>query len=264
MVPPQSFEPEVEAVTGPPPRNLPATAEQLLARRSTIAAGWVVLALVVIGLAAVAFVGRNQIVAFWPPAIQLYDTLGIEVAEGHPERLFGAGLSVRNVASEVVEEDGGDAATIIIRGEVVNESDVPRPVPPLMVRLVDDSGEALHAWVFAITDAPLQPGETEAFETSLSEFDRAVTKLEILPAPGEDELDSTSESASEPPDAGAGDDPAEHSGGRPTSHPVSGTDAATGDDPGHGTDQATVPTGGAPGEDPDRPPQRYPQAREFE
>ena len=290
MVPPQSFAPETETAAGPPPRNLPATAEQLLARRSTIAAGWVVLALVIVGLAAVAFVGRNQIVAFWPPALQLYDTLGIEVADGYPERLFGAGLSVRNVASEVVEEEGGDAATIFIRGEVVNESDVPRPVPPLMVRLVDDRGEALHEWVFAITDTPLPSGETEAFETSLREFDPSVTKLEILPADND-----PNEGPAEPPDAGASEHSAEHPAESPAESPaeraVGGTADPSSDEPGHGpadnrshgpdgatesragdqaddgaghgADQAPVSAADPPVESPQNPPRQYPQAREF-
>ena len=186
-------EPEVRIADVPPvapppdqaeravrPPNLPATFEQLRQRSLRVVAGWVVLAVVIVGLLTAGFLGRRHIVAFWPPAIELYDSLGIAVADDGGEAIFGEGLAVEDLWHDRVVE--GDGEVLVIHGRLINRADVARPVPPLRVRLTDADGEIHHEWTFSVGRERLEPGESVGFDTSLRNPERTVTLLEISPA----------------------------------------------------------------------------------
>jgi|GEM_PF-1138748 len=117
-----SAESPAEEITAPPletgPRTIPAGAElpsfpQKSTRRNT-AIGWVVLAVVVIGVLGGGTIARDQIVALWPPAAKLYETVGLAV-EPVP-----FDLALRNVKHSQRTEDG--VPVLIIEGEVKNNS----------------------------------------------------------------------------------------------------------------------------------------------
>ena len=161
------------------PRNLPATFEQLRRRSLRVAMGWAVLVVVVVALLTAGFLGRRQIVAFWPPAIELYDSLGIAVANEGGEPIFGEGLAVEGLSLDRLTEDDGEV--LYIRGRLINRADVTRPVPALRVRLTDADGEIRHEWTFSVSSDRLGPGESVGFETSLRNPEGTVTRLEIAP-----------------------------------------------------------------------------------
>jgi predicted Zn finger-like uncharacterized protein len=129
------------AITAPdPPR-----------RRARSGLGWVVLILL-IGCAVVGvIVGRDQIVAMWPPAAQIYELVGLKLQP------LGAGLEIGNVTST------RNADGLIVEGDITNRVGVPHEVPHLRVALRDANR---HELIFKIVDPPrekLLPGETSHF-----------------------------------------------------------------------------------------------------
>ena len=126
------------AITAPvPPR-----------RRSGSGLGWVILILLIGAAAVGAIFARNQIVAFWPPAAQLYERVGLSTGP------LGAGLDIANVATT------RNADGLIVEGDITNKVGVTRAVPRLRVAL-RDAGQ--HELVFKIIEPPrekLLPGET--------------------------------------------------------------------------------------------------------
>lgn len=164
----------------PPGSNLPAPARP---RRSSAAAGWMLLVLLVAGLVAVGYVGRERIVRLWPPSIKLYQELGVDVAGLDLGGLdgVGAGLALANLTSERTRVTG--VPMLWLRGEVTNESAVSRTVPPLRVEVSDGDGRPLADWTLTVDPPVLEPGETARFESSLHNVDDAAAKLVISAAP---------------------------------------------------------------------------------
>ena len=129
------------AITAPaPPRHR---------RRSGL--GWVSLILLVGAAIIGVVVGRDQVVALWPPAAQFYELVGLKTQP------LGAGLDIANVTST------RNADGLIVEGDITNKMGVPRTVPHLRVALRDANKKEL---VFKIVDPPrerLLPGETSHF-----------------------------------------------------------------------------------------------------
>ncbi len=164
----------------PPSANLPARPEDVARRPAGSAAAWVLLAAVIGAIVALGYVGRHDVVRLWPPALALYDGLGIDMAGLDPVEDLGVspGLVVRpDLESEIVPSPAGD--TLRIRGHIDNVSEVPRVVPPLEVELSDAEDNALHRWVFRPEADRLEPGESVPFETSFTGADTEVARLEI-------------------------------------------------------------------------------------
>lgn len=118
---------------------------------------WILLFLLVIGLAAGIFLGRAHIVAAWPPAALLYDKIG------YPAPVPGEGLLIRNIRVERLME--GPTMILVVQGEVVNLSDEPLTVPPMKAHLRDLQRKDLQDWEFEANRLELAPGEVTAFRT---------------------------------------------------------------------------------------------------
>lgn len=161
--------------------GLPATAGPR--KRGPGAAVLALLILLIGGLAAVGYVARTQIVGLWPPALKLYDTLGLPVdleATGLLDAL-SAGLDIADVEVEWIEEIGSQV--LWVRGRISNESDVSRRVPPLRIELRDDEGRPVADWVFTADRDRLPPGHSTLFETSGAVPDSRPTVMQITLAP---------------------------------------------------------------------------------
>ncbi len=120
-------------------------------RRRHSGLGWVVLILLIGAVIVGAIVGRDQIVALWPPAAPFYELVGLKTQP------LGAGLDIANITST------RNADGLIVEGDVSNKIGVPRMVPRLRVALRDGSQ---HELVFKVIEPPrerLQPGETSHF-----------------------------------------------------------------------------------------------------
>ena len=132
--------PRPAIVAPPPPRRH---------RRSGL--GWVVVILMLGGAIVGAILGRDQVTALWPRAVQFYELVGLK------HEALGAGLDIAHVIST------RNADGLIVEGDITDRTSVPRSVPHLRVALRD---AAQHELIFKIVDPPrerLLPGETSHF-----------------------------------------------------------------------------------------------------
>lgn len=127
-------------------------------RASPQAAGWALFLIVLVGLGALFYFGRQQIVAMAPQAERLYALFGI--ATESPEQ----GLELRDVKSVRRLVDG--ERVVVIEGVVANVSDKTKELPSLEARLTDGSGAELDRWTFSAAESTLDPGTVTAFETT--------------------------------------------------------------------------------------------------
>lgn len=118
---------------------------------------WILLLLLIVGLAAGLFFGRTQIVAAWPPAALLYEKIG------YPAPVPGEGLLIRNIRVERLME--GSTMILVVQGEVVNLTDEPATIPPMIAQLRDLQRKELQDWEFEANRLDLSPGEIAAFRT---------------------------------------------------------------------------------------------------
>ncbi|MBX6321031.1 MAG: zinc-ribbon domain-containing protein [Rhodospirillaceae bacterium] len=127
-----------------------------------------VLALVVLG---VLYLGRERIVAAWPDAAQLYGVIGLRV------EVPGAGLAFREVTLTRQPVNGRD--TVVVEGHILNDTDLPRPVPPILATVRDGSDRALKAWTVRVEPGELQPGQSAAFRTSMIDPPDGATRVAL-------------------------------------------------------------------------------------
>lgn len=172
---PQILQPEAPP-SAPPPggpsrapgANLPGFPRR--PHRGGAAIAWGVLALAVIIVALAAWVGRDAIMAAWPPSERLYAAIG-----GVTE-LPGTGLEFRDVKTERRLESNREL--VVIEGSVVNTSNRDRQVPLLRAALTAE-GHEVTAWTFQATQSRLLPGESARFVTRTDEPTEAATGLSL-------------------------------------------------------------------------------------
>jgi predicted Zn finger-like uncharacterized protein len=135
------------------------------------ALGWLALALVVIAVLGGGTVARNEIVAFWPPAAQLYELAGLEI-ESLP-----FGLELHNVKQSQRTEDG--VPVLIIEGEVKNISKFSYEVPKLRAALKNAEQKEIKNWIFSAVQTRLLPGESAPFVTQVKDPPSKATGVTI-------------------------------------------------------------------------------------
>ena len=128
-------------------------------RRRGHLAGWLILLLVLAGLAAAGWYWRDKVVAAVPETAKIYDWLGIEVGEAAPEGRLE--LVNYTFVRRLVEGE----RRLVVAGEVVNRTGEPQTVPPLRARVLDESGNEILAWEFAADETQLPAGASTRFES---------------------------------------------------------------------------------------------------
>ncbi len=150
--PPEDTVTEVHTARPAAPERPPA-AGRAATRRALV--GWGLFLAALGGILAGGYAGRTAVVWFWPPAALLYETIGLPVEPP------GAGLQFRNVRFEQTVADG--TPVLVIDGEVVNVSDVERPVPPMRLVSLGEGGKPLRTRSVEASAARLPPGEAATF-----------------------------------------------------------------------------------------------------
>ena len=113
---------------------------------------WILLAGILCGLAAAAYIYQGPISRMFPDAQAIYQRLGIGPSDPAQELLIG------NLKSE--QRSG----LISVRGDVFNPTDYPLKVPPLMLAAQDADAKPLgSALLFRTQEAEIAPGETITF-----------------------------------------------------------------------------------------------------
>lgn len=130
-----------------PPRDKAAT------RRALV--GWGAFLAVLALIGAAGFFARHQIVRLWPPAALFYETAGLPVEPP------GAGLQLQNVRSEQKTEGG--ATVLIVDGQIINVSDVIRPVPHVRAVSLGQDRKPVKSWSIQASATQLLPGEVATF-----------------------------------------------------------------------------------------------------
>lgn len=138
------------------PYDTPPEAESRGARGGLML-GWLLLALVVAGIAAGGWAFREQVVAEVPQAAQIYRLAGIEVP------VLGAGLELRDVTRTRRLVDG--RSLLVIEGRVFNTTGQTKQLPPLEVALFDAAGDEVARWRIEADAKTLSGGQSAAFET---------------------------------------------------------------------------------------------------
>ncbi len=123
-------------------------------------AAWLILIFILAGVGTGGYLFQEKIVAFWPPASQLYAMAGL----GAEEEKFG--LAIQNVKWEHKREKG--KPVLLVRGEVANISEQPQSVPRLRVVILDEHDRRLFRWTVTTAKNSLDPGQATNFSTRLA------------------------------------------------------------------------------------------------
>lgn len=165
----------------PLPRNrLPAPQGAGLAVKRSLPVGWIVFLLVVAGLAAGFFFGRDAIMQAWPPSTKLYEAVGLSEAVGTmPQK--APELEVSDLAN--VWEDNDDGLSLILGGRVTNHGRTETPAPYIRIRLFNHDGKIVRDKREPLAGGPIEPGETREFDMRFKDpgdVARAIPVLEPI------------------------------------------------------------------------------------
>ena len=138
--------------------NLPAVIAQ---RRRANRLGWLALAAAVITIIVAGIFARGPIVDAWPPAGKLYSIIGLGV-----ELNDISGLILNARSTELIFEGG--VPILVARGEVRNESDKRRVIPPIRIKVVNAENVEVKYWTFAAEQSELGPHSQTEFETRVT------------------------------------------------------------------------------------------------
>lgn len=158
----------------PPPLAGAPTLGQPPSGRGTAIAGWLVVVLILLGLAGLV-VGRNEVASAFPAMVAAYERLGLPVS-------LRLGLELKNLASRRVQEQG--LTLFIVEGEVHNLSNAERPVPAIRVALLDGERNELDHALFKAEAASLAPGAVTRFAARIVDPPLAAKSFRVSFAPG--------------------------------------------------------------------------------
>lgn len=148
----------------------PSRLKSLNPKRLAVAAGWVLLVVLVGALAVVAF-EHEAVMGALPGTKPVYAFLGFDLPPP------GDGLRLTNVNSTRTTTDGVPA--LVIEGKVTNTTDAARPVPAMRGSLRDAQDQELQSWVFTADTAKLAAGESTSFKTEVKQPSPRATGLSI-------------------------------------------------------------------------------------
>jgi predicted Zn finger-like uncharacterized protein len=163
-----SFDEMLAKAVSPPARKPPPAPSKL--RRVALAAGWVLLIVIVGGLSAAAY-EHQAVMNALPRTKPIYAFLGFEIPPP------GEGLRLTGVNSSRVTTDG--VPTLVIEGKVTNTTNGARTVPPMRGSLRDAKDQELQSWLFKADDAKLAAGQSTSFKTEVKQPSPQATGLSI-------------------------------------------------------------------------------------
>lgn len=146
-------------------------------RRDGPAVGVALAVLLIGGLAGVGYFARDSIVRFWPPAIRLYDTIGVPVTQPMETGALGRGLVLQDLEVRRVAAGGGEQ--VVVTGRVANRALLTRPVPPIEVRLLDARRTVVARMPLTVSTERLAPDQSVLVAATVETVPEAATRLEI-------------------------------------------------------------------------------------
>jgi hypothetical protein len=161
--------PEPEPIPGALAPDLDETERARTSWVGVIAAVGVVVFL--LGGGAGLFFGRDFVMRMVPMTKEIYSMLGLG------GEALGAGLDIRSVASERVNEGGVEV--LAVRGVIANISTLDRPVPNLRVALYDANNRIVQSVNAAPAKAQLPPNGEIGFRVPLRDPSPLARRLEV-------------------------------------------------------------------------------------
>lgn len=140
-----------------------------LAGRTTVIAGWIVLALVLVLAVWAGIQYRQQIATAWPQTASLYGAIGKPV---NPR-----GIEFSDVAFRPEKQDG--QSVLRVTGKLMNISKREQPVSQIRAALLDEGGRELYHWTFSPGITTMKPGQTAKFLTRISSPPAAAKHIEV-------------------------------------------------------------------------------------
>ena len=100
---------------------------------------WLIFVLIVAGLTAGAYYGRNFVVQVLPGTAKYYQKLKLDVKTTNQ-----LGLEIKDLKTKSVLEDG--VVRLTVTGKIVNITDRLQPIPRIAIQLVDKEGLHVYSW----------------------------------------------------------------------------------------------------------------------
>ncbi len=122
-------------------------------RRMARVAGVLALA----GLITGAYIGRGPLVRHYPDLAGVYEAMGLEVNV--------VGLDISKATTLRTLREGKEV--LVVAAQITGLNKKPTPVPPVIVTLLDDGGQAVFEWRAVPKIGDLMVGERADFETQL-------------------------------------------------------------------------------------------------
>ncbi|HEY0570164.1 MAG TPA: zinc-ribbon domain-containing protein [Enterovirga sp.] len=117
-----------------------------------------VLSLCLVMAMAMAAVFRTTLVRIAPESAAVFAAVGL------PVNLLGLQLS--GVKSDIGQE--GEAQVLVVTGEIANETDRPKQVPPVAFTIEGENGATLYSWTDKSTGGEIAPHATARFQARLA------------------------------------------------------------------------------------------------
>lgn len=129
-----------------------------------------IVVVLLIAVAGVAYVFRDRLRAEFPQLAPYYDMIGIAPAPSEGDMIGiapapGEGLGLRDQSISQEEVDG--LPVLVATGQIVNLSQIARPVPMLEASLVADGNRVINTWTFEVEGDELAPGASIPFTTRI-------------------------------------------------------------------------------------------------
>ena len=138
-------------------------------RRLFLGVGWIGLAAILVLVAWIASVYRQQIVDKWPQSVSLYSAVGVKASTSD--------LKFDNYEYHQDTEDG--QPMLVITGTLANTGGRALSVPQIRATLTDKDKRELYHWTFMPSVISLRPGQTTRFVTRLSSPPAAAKHLDL-------------------------------------------------------------------------------------
>lgn len=141
------------------PRPRPKPAPQ---KKKSNWLGWLIFLLLLGGIGAGGYYGRNFVVQVMPGMAPLYHKLKLDV-----ETTNQLGLEIRNLTTKSVI-DGG-VTRLTVTGDIVNITAQDRPIPRIAIQLVDSNNMHVYSWTTKPEIESVAAWETATFSSSMNQ-----------------------------------------------------------------------------------------------
>lgn len=155
--------------------NVPALSSSAMRTKSALQAkimGAITGLLIFAVLFGCAFIYKQKIAAFWPPAVAIYNIAGVPIV------LKGEGLVLENLSAKIVK--GNDNANVLsLQGRVLNMSEKPQEIPKMLAKLRSTNGEDGAKWEIDSPMGLLNAGEAFTFKSEYPSVPKGVGSVNL-------------------------------------------------------------------------------------